>query len=131
MIPAEARSWWLSLSDATRAELERSWREPPIGTTMDGCALPIWLEGEVDGDAEDVNQDLLEYILNHDVPFFLEERRFHICREHAPAKAILKRGCIPRGFRCPVRGPKCPMQKMAGGRKVALRARRASSSLDT
>lgn len=128
MIPVEARTWWHALSDEARLELERSWREPAIDTSFRGHPLPIWLEGGVDGEIadEDPNRDLLEYILNHDVPFFLEGRRFHICRTHAPAKRMLRTQQIPAGFVCPVRAEACPIQFIARGRRVTLRVRRYS-----
>lgn len=71
-----------------------------------------------------MTQELLEYIDNHETVFFMTKRTFVVgCREHAQAKAIFKRGEIPAGFRCSMRGEECPMRTLSsaeGGRALSF-----------
>lgn len=127
--------WWASLSREIQDELSASWdpRREDSAWTHDEAhwrPLPIALQGfaEVDGsEATDrvlIKGQLLDYVLNHEnVRFYLESRSFHICRQHRPAQALLRRGRIPHAFRCPKRGANCPFEqisKAAGGRAIRL-----------
>ncbi len=78
MIPAEARTWWHSLSDDARQELERSWHRHALSFDSEEREFPITLVEDVEPDPpEDVYLGLLEYIINHEMRF-VQPRRFHI-----------------------------------------------------
>jgi hypothetical protein len=99
----DAARWWAGLAPEERVELARRWspaklrfvayRDPPRDP-------PTW------------NQDLYEYVVGHDLKFFLEAttRTFFVgCRAHALAREALREGRIPADFRCPLDRADCPM----------------------
>ncbi len=121
--PERARAavvgWWRGLSEDARAEVACALEvDAPISFVLLGD-----LENEPEDD--DPARDLREYIQgNAEVSFFLEEREFRICRDHAPAQRVLANGDLPAGFRCSHRGDACPwvvVSKAAGRARVVLR----------
>lgn len=117
--------WWATLPKRQRTELHRRWdpRGEDIQWQAEGTgwqALPIRLQGRTVEDAELgpegrlAKRQLLEFVLNHEeIRFFLEERRFHICRRHAPAREVLAAGVLPARFRCAFRGEACPLRAIS------------------
>jgi hypothetical protein len=137
----ELRRWCTRLPPEERAELgslldrraDHVFHQAPAG---DRCRewheLPIVLLGQpIDAEIERENrlwtQQLAEYVNAHEeVGFFLQERRFHICRAHAVARAVIARGTIPAGFTCPRAATDCPLASagaLAGGARIDLRPR--------
>ncbi len=108
----EAERWWASLAGAQR----RSLGLPRERTLVVGRFVE---PGEPD---EGTNDDLYEYLVNHEL--WLEDgRRYHICTAHEGARKVLARGRIPGAFRCPRGERACPMRAIvdaAGGRDVRL-----------
>lgn len=130
--------WWAKLPSSRQRELQHLWdpRADDIAWTEDADSwepLPIHLEGrtaedtELGPDTRLAKQQMLEFILGHEeIGFFLQERRFHICRRHTQAHEILSRGLLPADFRCTLRAERCPMRaiaKAAGERPVRIRVR--------
>ncbi|MEM7607440.1 MAG: hypothetical protein AAF411_18970 [Myxococcota bacterium] len=139
------KRWWSTLGDARRNELHHlcDRRHDDIALAASGelwQSLPIRLQGrtvedrELGAEGRQMKRDLLEFILNREeIVFFLEERRFHICRHHSQARAALERGAIPADFRCSLRGEACPMRavsKAAGQRPVLIELRIGSRQID-
>jgi hypothetical protein len=55
-------------------------------------------------------EQLQEWVTSHDdVVFFLEERKFHICRAHPKARRVLETGVVPATFACPLGRQRCPL----------------------
>lgn len=146
---ARATAWWAGLSPTARAEFVQLWDTRTDDTALYGACedgrlvwheLPIELRGTIvdtddDDDHQAQKQQLLEYIANHeDVQFFLVERRLHICRAHAGARAVITAGLLRSDFVCPAKDVACPMATIlgaSGGGAVrlapALAAHRAPS----
>ena len=115
------RDWWLRLSDDEKTELLTSWddRAEQTSLSFDGTEwqeLPIQLRGffAVDPLAKIENEmwteQLQEWVTSHDdVVFFLEERKFHICRAHPKARRVLETGVVPATFACPLGRQRCPL----------------------
>jgi hypothetical protein len=80
----------------------------------------------------DASDDLYEYLVNHELSFE-GGRRYHICSAHPEARAALRAGRIPAGFRCPLANEACPMRailRRAPGCDVRLSiGRRCSGAL--
>lgn len=117
---AALRRWRATLPAAARVGLAlRSWRDQPL--TLIGAPV----DAELAHDAARWTTDLIEYINGHEeVGFYLQERRFHICRAHAAARRVVRAGVIPGGFTCPRRAADCPFATAAAcvpGQAVRLR----------
>jgi hypothetical protein len=133
-----AAAWWANLTPTARVEFVQLWDARTDDTALYGTCedgqlvwheLPIELRGTIvdvddDDDHQAQKQQLLEYIGNHeDVQFFLVERRLHICRAHAAARAVISTGMLPADFVCPAAAGACPMASIlaaSGGRAVRL-----------
>ncbi|MBL8622866.1 MAG: hypothetical protein JNK64_16235 [Myxococcales bacterium] len=117
---AALRQWRATLSTDARAGLALpSWRDQPL--TLIGAPV----DPELAYDAALWTAQLVEYINSHEeVGFYLQERRFHICRVHAAARRVVRAGVIPAGFTCPRRAADCPFAAAAAcvpGQAVQLR----------
>lgn len=137
----EVEAWWSMLPEAARRDFVGMWDRRAEDTAWAGYLdgerlvwqeLPIELVGElvdddVDFEHDELKQNLLEYINNHEeVQFFLLERELHICRAHASARKVLTDGFLPADFVCPLGASDCPMRTIlihAGGKSVMIRAR--------
>ncbi|MEM9069805.1 MAG: hypothetical protein AAGE52_14930 [Myxococcota bacterium] len=115
------RQWWARLSVDERSELAHLWdpRSDDIAWSR-GRSLPIRLQGrpvvdrQLGPDSRIMRGQLLDFVLNHEeIGFFLEKRRFHICRLHTQARQILEDGTIPDTFRCTLRGHACAFERVA------------------
>jgi hypothetical protein len=106
---AALRQWRASLPATARVGLAlRSWRDQPL--TLIG--EPV--DAELAHDTALWTTSLIEYVNSHEeVGFYLQERRFHICRAHAAARRVVCTGVIPAGFECPVRAAACPFAAAA------------------
>ncbi len=132
-------AWWRGLSREAQLEFVQCWDARTDDTALHGVSrdgdiewheLPIELRGRLMDDEDRVDdrlarRQLLDFVNNQEeIQFFLVDRKFHICRSHPGARACLKSGVIPKGFRCE-RGAvdDCPMMKIldaANGRSVEL-----------
>ena len=123
------------LARRARAAL-RQWRATLPADARAGLALPSWrdqplvligapVDAALAHDAALWTAQLVEYINSHEeVGFYLQERRFHICRAHAAARRVVRAGVIPAGFACPRRAADCPFAAAAAcvpGQAVQLR----------
>ncbi len=134
--------WWEGLADEARSELVMLFDARRERVDRTGCQflpLPIELSGRMAQTAEELAADeaddvmalgqLYDFVIGHeDIAFFLEQRKFQICRQHLQAKEILRRRVIPAGFRCSLRGEHCPMVRISreAGEHVRLRLARAA-----
>src|SRR5689334_2088712 len=98
------RGWIRTLPRATRTDLRlTSWRDQPLELV----AMPVDAEAATEHEAW--TDQLREYIDGHEeIGFFLQERRFHICRAHPAARRVIATGTIPAGFTCPRAHAACP-----------------------
>jgi hypothetical protein len=135
---ARTITWWSTLNEDAQIEFEQMWDARSDETALYGTCengniawheLPIELKGalvdeENDREHRQFKQQLLEYISNHeDVQFFLVEHKFHICRAHAGARAVIRVGELASTFVCPAETSDCPMLailKASGGKSVRL-----------
>lgn len=101
---AALREWKATLPASVRADLTlRSWRSHPV------TLIAVAVDSEQARDAELWTTELIEYINSHEeAGFYLQERRFHICRAHAAARRVIHTGVIPAAFACPRGEPRCP-----------------------
>ena len=100
-------SWWLGLSEPDRRALRRRLR------LRDDVVVARFVEP--DDDEAPVPSDFYEYLVGHEV--YLEDgRSFHICTAHAQARAVVGRGRIPGGFRCPRADAHCPLRRLLAER---------------
>jgi len=101
---AALRGWLPTLPRATRATLRpTTWPDPPI------ALLGVASDPELAHEEAQWTRQLGEYINGHEeIGFFLQERRFHICRAHAAARRVIATGVIPAGFVCPRAAAGCP-----------------------
>jgi hypothetical protein len=101
---ARTTAWWTTLNDEAQLEFIAMWDARADDTALFAtCAdgditwheIPIELRGALLDEENDVEhkqakQQLLEYIANHEeISFFLVDRKFHICRAHPAARALL------------------------------------------
>lgn len=133
----EAARWWWALPDALQDELIERWAAIPLAGSPERPEEVAWLEASpIDDDRDGPddpggwNRDLYEHIVGRPiVGFFLDRRVFHIgCTAHPAARALLRTGRIPAGFRCPLARGACPTRLLieaVGGRDVQLRCRRS------
>jgi hypothetical protein len=116
---AAMRRWLPTVPLVARRALRRTvWRDPPIELV----GIPV--------DPESVREhvawcrQMIEYINGHEeIGFYLQERRFHICRRHARARRVIATGVIEAGFACPRGEATCPFAAAAAcapGHAVAL-----------
>lgn len=117
---AALRAWRATLPTEARAGLRLpSWRDQPLEL----IGAPV--DAELAHDTALWTAQLVEYINSHEeVGFYLQERRFHICRAHAVARRVVRTGVIPADFACPRRATDCPFAAAAAcfpGRVVKLR----------
>lgn len=117
---AVLRQWRATLPTEARAGLALpSWRDQPLAL----IGAPV--DAELAHDDALWTAQLVEYINGHEeVGFYLQERRFHICRAHAAARRVVGTGVIPAGFACPRRAADCPLAAAAAcvlGQAVRLR----------
>lgn len=139
-VPAAVRpaveAWWRSLDALARDAVVSEARPDDTAWLTDDEGHPVVeLRGRF-VDPEDAiddalwRQELIEYIDAHpEIVFFLEERRFHICRAHAVGRRVAKTGVVPRDFVCPLADRACPLQRaseLGVGRAIALEARLSS-----
>jgi len=133
---AAIERWWRAL-DATSQRAVRALcdeRGEDVASMFDEVThewhtLPIVLRGHF-VDPEDAREseagttDLLEYIDAHpEIAFWLEERRYHICRAHPAARALLTQRQVPSTFECPFGHTSCPYKRAtanANGRTLVL-----------
>ncbi|MEM1030925.1 MAG: hypothetical protein AAF928_04235 [Myxococcota bacterium] len=139
---AKTLAWWRRLSHEAQLEFVQCWDARTDDTAFHGVSrdgdiewheLPIELRGRLVDDENRVDdrlarQQLLEFVNNQEeVQFFLVDRQFHICRQHPGARACLRSGLIPKGFRCErSNAGDCPMMQIleaADGRSVELHPR--------
>jgi len=116
---AAMRRWLPTLPFAARRALRRTvWRDPPIELV----GIPVDPESARENAAW--CRQMIEYINGHEeIGFYLQERRFHICRSHAAARRVIERGVIDAGFVCPRGEAACPFAGAAAivpGRAVML-----------
>src|SRR5262245_33752331 len=120
--------WWGRLDEPIRCELASRWgRSAERSERFEGGSdagtdgrrgLLAGLRGRF-VDPEDAAENemwteaLRDYITALDIPFFLEERKFHICRAHPEARAVLATGVIRPGFTCPLLRASCPLAQAA------------------
>ncbi len=117
------------LARRARAAL-RQWRATLPTDARVGLALPSWrdqplvligapVDAALADDAALWTAQLVEYINSHEeVGFYLQERRFHICRAHAAARRGRARRRHPGGLRVPA-----PRRRVSVRRRGGLRAR--------
>lgn len=122
---AAVQAWWDGLDPVAREECRALWRGERRAA-WDGVVVVPEVEG-AEEDVEDARgrRDLLEYILNHDVAFFLDAQTYRICRRHPIARAVVSTGYVPRSFVCPLgHRAACPIEQLrtaARGGVVRLR----------
>ena len=98
------REWRRALPYAERAELAAAPRAEQI------------VAKAVDPDARENAEwsaELAEYLTAHDL-FWVEERRYHICRPHPAARAVIATGVVPARFSCPLASAACPIAAASG-----------------
>lgn len=103
----EVTAWWRSLDEKARRELTAA----PSRSGPDGPE--VVLQGRPVDPLEQAENELWtaqlrEYVNSHDVPFFMGERRFHICRAHRTAQQVAETGVLPAAFSCPFGRAACP-----------------------
>jgi hypothetical protein len=133
---AAVERWWRGLDEAQRRDVDaacdRARDDITRATTEDGSTLvelPLELRADF-VDAEDARDDAMwradwiEYLNAHaEIAFFLEGRRFHICRAHADARRVARAGRIPHDFACPLASASCPFTRALArrpGRAIVL-----------
>jgi hypothetical protein len=113
--------WQRQLAPSTQAELRRLRAHRPPELDLVGHVV----DREAEREHRMWTRDLREYVSSHEeVGFFLQERRYHICRAHAAARAVIASGTIPAAFACPLHNRACPLagaSALAGGGLIHLR----------
>jgi hypothetical protein len=119
-------TWQRQLTPAVRAELRHLGPRSPSEVTL--VAHPV--DGELEREHRMWTRDLRDYVNSHEeVGFFLQERRYHICRAHAAARTVIATGTISAAFQCPLRDRACPFagaSERAGGAVLHLGLRAAN-----
>lgn len=100
-------AWWRSLDESARRELGAV-RSRPGAQEPELVLAGRPVDPLEQAENEQWTAQLCEYVNSHDVPFFLEEQRFHICRAHAAARKVAETGVLPADFSCPLRQSTCP-----------------------
>lgn len=103
----EVAAWWRSLDENARHELgaapSRSGSDEPEMVLQ---GRPV--DPQEQAENEQWTAQLREYVNGHEVPFFMEEKRFHICRAHRIAREVTETGVLPAAFSCPLEQAACP-----------------------
>jgi hypothetical protein len=129
-----AERWWASLSQEDRRRVAGLWDErlevrffAPQADAA-GCVdgwdqVPAvrggrFVPSDDDGRGE-WGPGYFEHLLQHPELVLAYEpprRTFHICTQHAAARACVAEGVVPVGFVCPVGSASCPMRPLRGAR---------------
>ena len=114
-------NWWQRLERLDRRALNRFW-EIDAGHGADGRAGWVGLDfvpalrrdAAADAlDADDAARDFHEYVDNHpELVYHVPVPTFHICRSHAAARDVVRRGHLPADFACPLRRATCSMRAL-------------------
>lgn len=129
---AAVDAWWRGLDAEARRECRALWRGERR-KQWDGVVILPEAEGADDAAEErEGRQDLLEYILAHDVAFFLDAQTYRICRRHPHARAVVRAGYLPRAFVCPLGRPsECPLERLRGAARGGVVRLRIATRCDT
>ncbi len=105
--------WWQQLDAASRADLLARWSLPRATEEPEVELLGVFVYDAPAREDQLDNamwaRDFLEYVTAHEeLVFHVAGRTFHICREHAAARAVVEAGVIPAGFVCPLGRAACP-----------------------
>jgi hypothetical protein len=139
-----AQQWWASLAEADRRRIIGLWDErlevrffspqpdeagcvdewEQVPTVQGGRFVP----SEDDGRGE-WSSGYFEHLLQHpelSLAYESPNRIFHICTQHAAARACLAAGHVPQDFACPVAAASCPLLPLRGARWVRKKAEPAT-----
>jgi hypothetical protein len=91
-----------------------------LGFQLEG----VLVEGDEPGANSEWNEDLYEYMVNHEFTLLGEQRVYHICHAHPAPQAAARAGVIPANFACPFQKSDCLMRDILDqypGRSIRLR----------
>lgn len=112
----QVEDWWSKLSQENQSELEAFYDE---GVDHENQLVSIYLCGKFVEQDRPKNKEIFwinhfyDYIINHEL--FIDETVQHvggICFSNKVAEEVIKKGLIPKNFKCPESGNDCQMMKI-------------------